>query len=259
VRGRRDHDVLEVVDDQLAGQRIEVLQALDLVPEERGPERGLRVGRKDLQRLAAHPERPAAERRVVPVVLELDELAQQPVAVHERALDQGLHVLLVGLGRAQREDRRDRGDDHHVAASEQRGRGGVAQPLDLLVDRRVLLDVEVLARDIGLGLVVVVVRDEVLDRIPGEVRAELVAQLRRERLVVRDHQRGPLHPLHHARHRHGLARAGGAQERHEPVARLDPLRQLFDRLGLVGGRAVDGVELEWRHSRLTIAAGPAEP
>jgi len=60
----------------------------------------------------------------------------------------------------------------------------VPEAIDLRVDRRVLLDVEVAARDVGLGLVIVVVGDEVLDRVLGEVGAELVAELRGERLVV---------------------------------------------------------------------------
>ncbi len=52
-----------------------------------------------------------------------------------------------------------------VAAREQRARGGEAQALDLLVDRRILLDVGVGARDVGLGLVVIEVADEILDRV----------------------------------------------------------------------------------------------
>jgi hypothetical protein len=43
-----------------------------------------------------------------------------------------------------------------------------AQPVDLVVDRGVLLDVGVARRDVGLGLVVVVVADEVLDGVVGE-------------------------------------------------------------------------------------------
>ena len=225
VRGRPDRDVLEVVHDQLARQRVEVLQALDLVAEHQRAEGRLRVGREDLQRVAAHPERAAPERGVVAVVLEVDELAQQLVAVHVAALEQDLAVVVVGLRRAEAEDRADRGDDHDVAAREQRRRGGVAQPVDLLVDRRVLLDVEVLARDVGLGLVVVVVGDEVLDGVGREVRPELVAELRRERLVVGEDQRRPLQLLDRRRHRHRLAGAGGAEQRHPARARLDGLRR----------------------------------
>ncbi len=234
VRGRPDRDVLEVVHDQLARQRVEVLEPLDLVAEQQRAERGLRVGGEDLERVAAHAERAAPERGVVAVVLEVDELAQQLVAVHVTALEQDLAVVVVRLRRAEAEDRRHRGDDHHVAPREQRRRGGVAQPVDLLVDRRVLLDVEVLARDVGLGLVVVVVRDEVLDGVGREVRPELVAELGRERLVVGEHERRPLEPLDRGRHRHRLAGAGGAQQRHPARARLDALDDPVDRLRLIG-------------------------
>ena len=218
-----------------------MLQVLDLVAEHHDPEGGLGVGREDLERLAADPERPARERRVVARVLDRDELPEQPVAVDHLALGQRLQVLVVDLGRAQAVDARHARDDHHVAAGEQRRGGGVAQAVDLLVDRRVLLDVQVLARDVRLGLVVVVVGDEVLDRVAREVRAELVAELRRQRLVVGDHQRRLLHRLDRRRHRHRLARPGRAEQRQRALAGVDPLRQRLDRGRLIGGRAIGGV------------------
>jgi hypothetical protein len=66
----------------------------------------------------------------------------------------------------------------------------VAEPVDVVVPRGVLLDVEVGLRDVRLGLVVVVVRDEVLDRVVREELPQLVAELGGERLVVRDQERG---------------------------------------------------------------------
>ena len=74
-------------------------------------------------------------------------------------------LLLVLLGRAEAVDARDGRDDDHVAAREQVRRRGVAEPVDVVVARAVLLDVEVGLRDVRLGLVVVVVGDEVLDRV----------------------------------------------------------------------------------------------
>ena len=50
---------------------------------------------------------------------------------------------------------------------------------------------EVARRDVRLGLVVVVVADEVLDRVVREELAELRVELRGERLVRRDHDRRP--------------------------------------------------------------------
>ena len=61
---------------------------------------------------------------------------------------------------------------------------------DVVVLRGVLLDVQVGLRDVRLRLVVVVVRDEVLDRVRREELAELVAELSGQRLVVRDHSAG---------------------------------------------------------------------
>jgi hypothetical protein len=65
----------------------------------------------------------------------------------------------------------------------------------------VLLDVGVGARDVGLRLVVVVVGDEVLDRVVGQKLAHLGVELRGQRLVVGDDQRRLLHLLDdHLRH-----------------------------------------------------------
>ena len=168
VRRGPDPDVLDVVLDHLAGERVELLQLLDLVAEQHHAVGRLRVGGKHLEGLASDPECPPPERGVVARVLDRDQLAQQPVAVDELALAERLQVLVVRLRRAQTVDAGHAGHDQHVPAREQRSGGRMAQPIDLLVDRRVLLDVQVLARDVRLGLVVVVVGDEVLDRVAGK-------------------------------------------------------------------------------------------
>ena len=130
------------------------------------------------------------------------------------------HQQLLGvlLGRTEAVDRRHRRDDDHVAAGEQRARGRVAQPVDLVVDRAVLLDVRVGRREVRLGLVVVVVADEVLDPVLREQLPELGRELRGQRLVGREHQRRPLRLRDHVGDREALARAGDAEQRLEPVA-----------------------------------------
>src|SRR3954451_9759568 len=67
VRGRPDADVFELRVD-LAGERVEVLDRLDLVAEEDRAKGGFRVAREDLERLAANPEGATGERLVVAVV-----------------------------------------------------------------------------------------------------------------------------------------------------------------------------------------------
>ena len=80
---------------------------------------------------------------------------------------------LILLRRAEAVDAGHGGHDDDVAAAEQRLRGGVAQLVDLLIDIGLFLDVGVSAWDIGLGLVVVVVADKVLNRVVGKEIPEL--------------------------------------------------------------------------------------
>ena len=134
--------------------------------------------------------------------------------------------------------------DDDVAPAQQRVRRRVPQSLDLGVDRRVLLDEGVGLRHVGLGLVVVVVRDEVLDRVVRHELAELGGELRGERLVVREHERGPLHLLDEPRGGRRLARAGGAEEHDVGLAGVDAAGELRDRGGLVAARPVLAHDLE---------------
>jgi hypothetical protein len=126
----------------------------------------------------------------------------------------------------------------------------VSEPIDLVVDRRVLLDVGVAGRQVRLGLVVVVVGDEVLDPVLREELAQLAGDLRGERLVGREEDRRSLHLGDHAGDRERLARPRDAQERLEATARLDALGEIGDRAGLVAGGGELGDQLELRHDPL---------
>ena len=151
---------------------------------------------------------------------------------------------------------RDARDDQDVPAGQQGGRRRMPEALDHVVDRGVLLDVGVGRRDVGLGLVVVVVGDEVLHRVLGEGLAELVRELRRERLVGRDHDRGSLDALDHVGDRERLACPGCAEQGDVWLARLDAFDQVVDGRGLVARRDVVGVDLERGHG--TSVGAPAD-
>ncbi len=86
----------------------------------------------------------------------------------------------------------------------------MAHPVDRLVYRAFLLDVGVRARHISLGLVVVVVADEIFDRVFGKEALELAIELRGEDLVRCEHQRRALQLLDHLGHGEGLAAARDA-------------------------------------------------
>ena len=127
------------------------------------------------------------------------------------------------------------------------------EPLDLLVDRGVLLDVGVGLRDVGLGLVVVVVRDEVLHRVVWEQLAQLVGELRRQRLVGQHDEHGPLQPLGHPSRGGGLAGTGGTHEHDVLDAVVHATLDLGDRSRLVARRLVVRDHLERRHLRTRMS------
>ena len=192
VVGRRVDVGLRPLGEQLAGQRVELGDPLDVVAEELDPDEDLLRCRLELERVAADAEPGAAHGGVVALVLEVDEVAQDgvaPVLAADPQLEDGRAVV---DRRAEAVDARHGGDDDHVAPLEERVGRGVAEPVDLVVARRVLLDVRVAPRQVRLGLVVVEVADEVLDRVVREELAELGVELRGERLVVGEDQGRPV-------------------------------------------------------------------
>ena len=79
VRRREDRELLAHRED-LAGERVEVLDRLDDVAEELDARCDLLVRGLDVDDVAAHPEARASEVHVVARVLQVGELAQQDVA-----------------------------------------------------------------------------------------------------------------------------------------------------------------------------------
>ena len=236
VRGREDREVDDVVGDDLARDGVEPRDLLDRVAPPLDAVAGLLVRREHLERVALHAERAARPAHVVARVLDVDEPLHRELERDVGALVRPQDLPLVLLGRSEPVDARDARHDQHVAPPEQRGGRRVPEPLDLVVDRAVLLDVRVGRRDVRLGLVVVVVAHEVLDRVVGEHLAELVRELGGERLVRRDHQGRSLHLLDHVRDRERLAGAGGAEQRDVLVAGPHCRGELLDRRRLVAGR-----------------------
>ena len=221
------------------------MDRFDLVAEHRQPPGAVFVMcREDFQHVAAHPEGAAMEIVVVAPVLQLDEAAHDVARVGALADLQRHDHLRIGFHRADTVDAGHRGDDDHVVALEQRPCRGVAHPVDLLVDRGVLLDIGVGARDVGFRLVVVVIGDEILDRVVGEEALHLAVELCRQRLVRRQHQRRALHVLDHLGDGEGLAGPGDAEQHLVPLALAQRPVKLFDRLRLVARGLVLGNQVE---------------
>ena len=187
-------------------------ELLDLVAPELDAVAAFLVAGPDLDAVAADAKLARLKLDVAPLVLDVDQLAEHLVAIDHLAQLQADHHGAVVFRRAQAVDAGDAGDDDDVAAAHQGAGGRQPQAVDLLVDRSVFLDVDVALRDVRLGLVIVVVADEIMDGVVGKELLELAIELGGQRLVVRHHQRGPLLLLDDVGHGEGLARAGHAHE-----------------------------------------------
>ncbi len=202
----------------------------------------LGLGGEDVDHVAAHPVAALGEVELVASVLHVGEAPQQLALVDPLAAHEVQHHAEIRLRVAEAVDRRDRRDDDRVRAFEQRLGGRQPHLLDVGVHRGVLLDVGVGGRDVGLRLVIVVVADEVLDRVVGEELAELAVELGRERLVVRHHQGRALDPVDDVTDGEGLAGPRHSQQRLVRQAARESVDELFDRRGLVARRLVVGAQ-----------------
>ena len=108
----------------------------------------------------------------------------------------------------------------------------------MIIYLRIFLDKRIRRGHIGLGLVVIIVRNKVLDRVFGEELFKFSVELCRERLVVRHHDRWPLELLNDVGHGEGFTASGNTQEclRREPCT--DSIYQLLYRAGLITGGLV---------------------
>ena len=112
----------------------------------------------------------------------------------------------------------------------------MAHAVDLLVNLAFFLDIGVRAWDIGLRLVIVIVADEVFDRVIGKKSLELAIELRRECLVGGKNDRRALRLFNDFGHGVGLACACGAEQNLFTLSISHALAQFFDRGGLIPGR-----------------------
>ena len=244
MRRRVDGDVVQNA-LRYAGDGVDLGNAVNFIAEELNADGAPRpVGGVDLQRIAAHAVGVSDKVEVVALVADLGQLAHErvPVVFHA-GTERNDHVFIVNRV-AQTVDAGHGRDDDHVPALGQRARRAVAQTLDLIVDGGILFDVGVRLGDVRLRLVIVVIGNEIFHGVFREKLAEFRAQLRGERLVVRENQRGPIHVGDDICHGERLAGAGHAEQDLIAQAHVKPLRQLLDGLRLVAGGLKLGVQLK---------------
>jgi len=119
--------------------------------------------------------------------------------------------------------------------------------LNVLVDRRVFFDIGIGTRNVGLWLIVVVVRNKILDGILREKLTHLAIKLGGQRFVRRENDGRSLYFLDDAGDRERLAGSRNTEQRLSCKAVIQTFNQSGNRLRLIAGR------IEFGHQRQTIA------
>ena len=105
------------------------------------------------------------------------------------------------------------GNHDYVLPGQKRTHGRQPQPLNLIVNARILLDERVRLWDVRLRLVVVEVTDKIFHRVFREEPLELGIQLRCQRLVMGNDESRLGQVLNHIGHRERFPRTGHTKQR----------------------------------------------
>ena len=228
-------------------QGVKQLERFNLVVKQLNPQGHFAVlSRKHINGVASHPELAAGKIDIIALVLHAHQLSDQVALPEFVAGAKRQHHLVVGLRLADAVDGRDGGNDHHIPALEHAFGATQTHLLNVLVDGRVFFDEQVPLRHIGLGLVVVVVTDKVLDRVFREKLTEFAVELSRQGFVGSKHDGRPTQPRDDIGHGEGFSGTGHPQQGLEHLAILHPGYQLIDGAWLVPGRRIRLVQLKWR-------------
>ena len=233
---------------KLARNGVDDRDTVDLIVKELYAQKLIRhVCGHDLHRVPAHAEAVTHGIQVVARIADRHQATDQLVTVHQHPGAQRDLQRLIFHGVTEGIDAGDRRHDDNVATLKQRGRCAVAQAVDLVVDKRVLFNIHILARDIRLGLVIIVVRHKKLHRVFGEKLAHFGADLCCERFVGLKDQHGAVALLDNICHGKGFSRARNAQKRLIARTVFQSPYQLLDCLRLVAHGRKGAVQLEFFH------------
>ena len=149
-----------------AGNGVDLADPVHLVSEKLHPDGTSRpVGGIDFQRVPPKAELVPGGVQIVPLIADFRQLFQHIVQRVLLPHPQGNDHALIIDGVAQTVQAADRGDHDHVPPLKQRGSRRVTETVDLLVYGSVLFNVGVRVGDVRLGLIVIIVGNEVFHRV----------------------------------------------------------------------------------------------
>ena len=201
--------------------------------------------RKNIDHIAAHTKNPTMEIDFVALILHFDQALDDFPLPHAVTDSHGQNHFVILVAIADTVNTRNRRDNDAIAAFQQAFGRRKAHLLDMIVDRRVFLDKQITSRNIGFRLIVVVVRNEVLNRVFRKELPKLGIQLCRQRLVRCQNQRRAPGLRDDIGHGVSFPGPGYTQQGLKRKAIANSFNQLGDRIGLVACRQKRLMQPEW--------------
>ena len=238
MRRRKDGNMLQLLFCASAHD-LELRNPVDFVAEELHPHSQVsRIGRKDLNHISVHAESTALEINIIAVVLDLNQLADHIVAVADHPRPQRNHHVMVIDRAAQSVDTGNGGNNDHIAALGKSGCRRMAEFVDIVIDRGILLNISIRLRYIGLRLVIIIITHKILYSIFREVGLHLAVELGGKGLIMRQDQGGLIQRLYHIGHGESLAGTGHAKQGLTLIPLPESLYQSLDCLRLIARRRI---------------------
>ncbi|OPZ13308.1 MAG: hypothetical protein BWZ06_01350 [Bacteroidetes bacterium ADurb.BinA261] len=198
-----------------AGQRIYQFNAFYFVSPKDDTDNLIVISQKYVHRIPFHPKvAPIVFGRFVARIQTFDELPQKHVA-HQILTHfevDGYLIEIFGIANTIKARNRRNHDDVGSSGKQCR-RGRKAQFLDFGVDGQIFFDIRVGGRDIGFGLIIIVVRNIIFHRIVRKKALELAVELGCKRFVVTDDQRRLVDLRNDVGYRKSFARTRNTQQR----------------------------------------------
>ena len=225
--------------ETLTADWVETIDGLYLVVPKRDTIAEIGKRREDIDRVALDAETSVDKLNLVAHILRVEQLHEQGVAFEMLSHLEVDGATLKFLGIANAIDTADGAYHDDIASSTQQcRRSAQTEFVKFLVDGKVLLNISVGSRNIGFGLIVVVVGDKILDGIVGEKLLELAIELGGKGLVVAHDQGGATELRNDIGHGKGLARPRHALQHLCPLATPNAVDQLAYGLRLVAHRGI---------------------
>ena len=228
--------------------RLNCQNLINLIAPKNDTQNEIGISKENIYCIALNPEISAIQFYLVAGIKCINQTTKESIPDQFLSPPYLYHIGIEVLGITNTIQTRHRGNHQHIpSARKQGGSSRQSQLFNLLVDRQIFFDIGIANRQIGLRLVVVVIRNKILYGIFRKERFELAVQLGGECFIVTQHQGWPVYLIHYVGNTESFTRSCNTKQSLKQDTRVQSINKLTDCLGLIACWTKFGSKFE-RHS-----------